>query len=308
MLKKILPFGLALLMMSSTVQSQSNEKSYTDKKGNIHLCGPFDITTLESDTTYNAWYQKNYEAFELTKKAPKWKKQLKNTEVDIYLGTWCGDSKTWVPQFVKLWDELGLDRAQLHFIALYNGDEKYKQGPNGEEKGKNIHRVPTFIFKEDGQEVARIVEHPQNGLERDVAQIALGVPSEPSYKAANYLMHAFNTSTVEEVRKDYRLHVNKAYRLQKKSSELNTLGYVYLRAGEIDKALLVFHMNTLCNRYIPNVYDSYGEALEIAGQKEEALAQYKKVLEIDPNHENALAKVKELENEEIHENRQKESL
>ena len=50
---------------------------------------------------------------------------------------------------MKPWDLLGLELAQLEFIALYVDDDRYKQGPNGEEKGKNIHRVPTFIFYEE---------------------------------------------------------------------------------------------------------------------------------------------------------------
>ena len=62
------------------------------------------------------------------------------------MGTWCGDSKEWVPSFLKIWDQLGLDRKKLIFTALYDIDERYKQGPNGEEKGKQIHRVPNFIF------------------------------------------------------------------------------------------------------------------------------------------------------------------
>ena len=52
------------------------------------------------------------------------------------MGTWCGDSKEWVPSFLKIWDQLGLDRKELTFTALYDIDERYKQGPNGEEKGK----------------------------------------------------------------------------------------------------------------------------------------------------------------------------
>ena len=60
-------------------------------------------------------------------KKQKWAKNLKNIQVDIYLGTWCGDSKYWVPKFIKLWDELGLNKNQLKLIALYGGKERYKQ-------------------------------------------------------------------------------------------------------------------------------------------------------------------------------------
>jgi hypothetical protein len=78
-----------------------------------------------------------------------------------------------------------LDENQLKFTALYDGEELYKQGPNAEEKGKRIHRGPTFIFKKEGQEYARMVEYPRNDLEKDLAQIAVGYPSEPNYRAAS---------------------------------------------------------------------------------------------------------------------------
>jgi len=69
-------------------------------------------------------------------------------------------------------EDLSQDTA-LEIIALYNG-EKTKQGPNGEEKGMGIHRVPTFIFEQGGKEIARIVEDPATDFETDIAQIALG--------------------------------------------------------------------------------------------------------------------------------------
>tara|TARA_B110000305_G_scaffold166436_1_gene184047 strand:- start:71 stop:229 length:159 start_codon:yes stop_codon:yes gene_type:complete len=50
--------------------------------------------------------------------------------------------------------QLDLYRDKLNYTALYDIDEHYKQGPNGEEKGMQIHRVPTFIFKRNGKEIA----------------------------------------------------------------------------------------------------------------------------------------------------------
>ena len=105
-----------------------------------------------------------------------WSKELNDIEVDIYMGTWCWDSKIWVPRFVKTWDLLGLERGKLNFIALYDITDRYKKGPNGEEKGKKIYRIPTFIFKRGGKEIGRIVESPKNNLLTSFEKIALGLP------------------------------------------------------------------------------------------------------------------------------------
>ncbi len=288
----------SLFLLLNTASAQIKNQRYIDKKGNTHLCGPLDLSTLKTDTSYATWYAKSYESYTPQIENSSWKKNLEQMQVDIYLGTWCGDSKNWVPKFVKLWTELGLDQNQLNFIGLYNGDEKYKQGPNGEEKGKNIHRVPTFIFSENDTEVARIVEFPQNDLEVDLAQIALGVPSKPNYKGANYLMEVMDEMSMDSIRAHFSEIVNKAYRLQKGSSELNTLGYVYLRAGEIEKANTIFYMNILCHRYVPNMYDSYGEGLEANGETERAIAMYEKAISLNPKSEHALERLAELKPEE----------
>lgn len=293
-MKKIIT-SLLLLISITSLNAQNKNQLYTDYKENQHLCGPIDLEFLESDSLTASWYSESQAEFELSSKAHDWKGNLENTQVDIYLGTWCGDSKNWVPKFVKLWEELGLSWEQLNFIGLYNDDERYKQGPNGEEKGKNIHRVPTFIFNQNGEEYARIVEYPQSDLETDLAQIALGYPPLPSYKGANYLMEILNEQGEEYLRENYKEIVNKVYRLQAGSSELNTLGYVYLRAGELDKSISVFYINTLCHRYVPNVHDSYAEALEAKGFHEQALEKYRLVLKMDEENEHAKERIAVLE-------------
>ncbi len=275
----------AALAVASSLTAQ-NAETYVNKSEETHLCGPVTITDLINHG--DGWYQQHYDEFETQQESHSWKKQLKNTQVDIYLGSWCGDSKNWVPQFVHLWDELGLDRDQLNIVALYDGEEKYKQGPNHEEKGLGIHRVPTFIFKEDGQEIGRIVEFPVTDLETDLAQMALGYPVTPNYRAATYIQESLNMMSVDEFYKDANAHFYHIYKRVSKSAELNTLGYVYLRSGRIDEALLAFNFNTYLFKDNPNVFDSYGEALAISGDTSNAITNYKKVLELDPDNENAL--------------------
>ena len=178
-----------LILYTITFCFAQEKNTYTNEREELHLFGPFDINELEENSLYAPWFNKRYDEFKLDDTTYFWSSELKDIKVDVYMGTWCGDSKEWVPSFLKIWDQLGLDRKKLIFTALYDIDERYKQGPNGEEKGKQIHRVPNFIFKRDGKEIARIVETPQNDLLTDIGQIALGLPSKPNYRAANYLMN-----------------------------------------------------------------------------------------------------------------------
>ena len=284
------------LLFSGEILAQSPQ-TYLNADGDKHLAGEFDLNILRTDTTYQSWYDQSAKNFKLSGKNTDWKKSLEDTEVEIFLGTWCGDSKRWVPQFVQLWNELGLDEKQLKFTALYDGEEQYKQGPNGEEKGKLIHRVPTFIFKKDDNEYARIVEFPVNDLETDLAQIALGVASEPNYRAATYLLELFENEPLDSIYNNVQTHFNEVYRLVGKERELNTLGYVFQYSDRMPQALLTFEINSVIFPYSPRVLNSYAEALVKNDHKDRAIEVFKRAVALEPSLESAVEKLKELEEE-----------
>lgn len=70
---------------------------------------------------------------------------------------------------------------------------------------------------------------------------------------------------------------------------MNTLGYAYLRQEKVEAAKAVFGINVMEFPNSSNAYDSYGEALMIQGQKEEAIMNYQKSLELNPANLNAAA-------------------
>lgn len=73
----------------------------------------------------------------------------------------------------------------------------------------------------------------------------------------------------------------------KGSRELNTLGYVNLRANKLEEALYIFDLNTKIFPYKYNVYDSLAEAYYESKNYTEALKNYYKVLSLKPEDENA---------------------
>ena len=78
---------------------------------------------------------------------------------------------------------------------------------------------------------------------------------------------------------------------------LNDLGYAYLFAKEdADSAVQLFKLNTELFPDIGNAWDSYGEGLVQQGKKQEALAAYKKALELNPKSAGAKKMVQELSN------------
>lgn len=78
--------------------------------------------------------------------------------------------------------------------------------------------------------------------------------------------------------------------------ECNSLGYYLLRNNKIDDAILLFKLNTELFPNSGNVFDSMGEAYLKAGDEQNALRSYKRVIELDPGNSSAADIIKKIEN------------
>jgi CubicO group peptidase (beta-lactamase class C family) len=76
---------------------------------------------------------------------------------------------------------------------------------------------------------------------------------------------------------------------------LNELGYILLRDKKLAGAIAVFKLNAEFHPQSSNVYDSLGEAYAENGDKELAIANYKKALELDPKNKDAAEMLKKLQ-------------
>jgi CubicO group peptidase (beta-lactamase class C family) len=75
---------------------------------------------------------------------------------------------------------------------------------------------------------------------------------------------------------------------------VNTAGYSLLCNKKIEDAILVFAKNVELHPASWNVYDSLGEAYMKNGDKELAIRNYQKSVELNPKNENGLAALKKL--------------
>jgi tetratricopeptide (TPR) repeat protein len=75
---------------------------------------------------------------------------------------------------------------------------------------------------------------------------------------------------------------------------LNMVGYVLLYSGHEQDAITVFQRNVDDYPQSGNVYDSLGEAYMKVGQKELAIQNYEKSLQLDPKNKNAVEMLKKL--------------
>jgi len=77
-------------------------------------------------------------------------------------------------------------------------------------------------------------------------------------------------------------------------ARINGLGYGFLRAKKLPEAVFYFKLNVEFYPGSFNVYDSLGDAYMATGEKELAIANYKKSLDLNPKNTNATEALKKL--------------
>ncbi len=77
-------------------------------------------------------------------------------------------------------------------------------------------------------------------------------------------------------------------------SQLNRVGYKFLKDGKLREAVAVLRLNARLYPASSNVHDSLGEALAASGRKKAAIAEYRRALKLDPKAENARKMLEQL--------------
>lgn len=157
-------------------------------KGNTLLLGKINIRQLEQPP-FGEWYHREYAAYNPDAGISDSLRTLVSPcRFEIFLGTWCGDSRREVPRLIKLLDAMDIKRSAITIIAVGNRDTLYKQSPGHEEQGKDIYRVPHLNIYRDGKEIGRVTETPVKSWERDMLAIIRGeqyMPKYPPQRTAN---------------------------------------------------------------------------------------------------------------------------
>ncbi|HYO91471.1 MAG TPA: tetratricopeptide repeat protein, partial [Pyrinomonadaceae bacterium] len=112
---------------------------------------------------------------------------------------------------------------------------------------------------------------------------------------ADLLMEALSANDLALAAKwfrEYRADPANAY-LNIEGS-MNSFGYRLMGMNRLTQAIEIFKLNVEAYPQSANVYDSLGEAYLKNGNKELAIKNYEKSLELDPNNPNAVAILKQL--------------
>ncbi|MEQ8478881.1 thioredoxin family protein [Fulvivirga sp.] len=212
-------------------------------KGQPNLLGPISVKSLNK-SPYKEWYEPNYDSSAIDKNLLGQIKPLLS-EVDsiqIFFGTWCGDSRREVPKFLRILDDAKFKKHTI--IGVSNTFEDYKQSPFGEEQDLNIHRVPTFVFYKKDEEVGRIVESPVTSLEEDLISVLSNNEYEPNYRVVTELNKLFETTPVKTLHKNIDSLAATYAPLVMNMYELNTYALKLFTSFQIPQAELVYQINS----------------------------------------------------------------
>jgi len=77
-------------------------------------------------------------------------------------------------------------------------------------------------------------------------------------------------------------------------SELNRVGYKLIERNQIEDAIKIFELLVAEFPNSPNSYDSIGEAYYLNGNKDLAIRNYKKSLQLNPNNSNAIEMIEKI--------------
>ncbi len=109
------------------------------------------------------------------------------------------------------------------------------------------------------------------------------------------LQAAYQSGGIEAAVGSYRAYkTDPAHRFVNTERLMNEAGYFLLGEGLVTEAIQIFRLNVEAYPESGNVYDSLGEAYMEAGEKELAVENYEKALEINPANSNAVQMLERL--------------
>ena len=134
-------------------------------------------------------------------------------------------------------------------------------------------------------------------LTESIAKILYNQPYDPpKISIVSLLADTISAKGIEAGVAQYReLKAKQAATYDFAESELNQLGYQLLRSGKAKESIEIFKLNVEAYPQAFNTYDSLAEAYEAVKERELAIQNYKKALELNPQHTGAADALKRME-------------
>lgn len=158
-------FMLSVFCTASFGQKQN--RTITDKKTRqLMLVGKCSRCGFEKGD-FKPWFDKEYNEYQIdTKTLDQLAGQWRDVTITLVLGTWCSDSRREIPRFYKILDYVKFKKKHLRVICV----DRDKKANGLDISDLDVKYVPTIIIYRGPAEMGRIIESPQETLEKDLFQ------------------------------------------------------------------------------------------------------------------------------------------
>lgn len=152
---------------SCLIYSQEDSSTEKEKAQPEILAGKYERKALQQGV-FGKHFLEQYQNYEPDIDIlNKLENKIYTYSITIVLATWCRDSKEQVPRFFKILDNINYNTNNVKIICI----DRSKKAGDTDISDLNIERVPTFIFYKNNLEKGRIIETPQETLEKDIRKI-----------------------------------------------------------------------------------------------------------------------------------------
>lgn len=158
-------------------------------------------------------------------------------------------------------------------------------------------RAAFFVYPEDDLAVVVLTNLAGAFPEEFIDELAgFYVPAIPDSDPVTALRVRLRERGFEHAAEVYSELKQKNSNFRPSEVDLNDWAYRMLNGGGKPKqALEIFKLNAFLYPDSANVYDSLAEAFEANGDREQAVKNYKRSLELDPNNKNAARRLRQLD-------------
>lgn len=142
--------------------------------------------------------------------------------------------------------------------------------------------------------LSNIRRAPLNAMTKGIMGILYDKPFDPPKKSLAYsMLDVINEKDITAGVQYFRTTKGRSNNYLSED-EMNIVSYKLLQSDRANAAAAVLRLGIEAFPEAFNLYDSYGEVLRMLGQKEAAIKNYKKSVQLNPSNENGIRMLKEM--------------
>ncbi|MFK7773142.1 MAG: serine hydrolase [Saprospiraceae bacterium] len=185
-------------------------------------------------------------------------------------------------------ESMTLTRKGKQLFASFNGSSNYKVFAESENKFFLRSLNLTFEFEKSSQKnITKMIFTTLKG--KKIYPEKINAPKSFALSLNNHIEEKGITASLE-----WWEQIKNSKEYNHNEEEINALGYEYLQAKNVNISIQIFNLNVIAFPDSWNAYDSLGEAFMLDGNKEMAIKNYKKSVELNPKNTYGLEALKKL--------------